>query len=187
MGRELPNNLLFLIFCVSVTWPSDGLGMRLVVWVCVRERTRTWLQGSGQCSSRPWASAWAVLSSPILPSLYVLDILFVSPCLYWMRVGWWLSLCYGFCKAWHLISYCLRPQVQMCSKLLWGWRCRGNPAELYWILSGIEVAGHLSNTPKGICRQGTSQRSGSQSPTQLAEELLEVCVIGMSGSPHHDS
>lgn len=51
----------------------------------------------------------------------------------------------------------------------------------------MEVAGHFSNTTEEINRQGMSQRSGSQSPTQLAEELLMVCVIGMSGSSHCDS
>ena len=50
------------------------------------------------------------------------------------------------------------------------------------------MAGHFSNTPEEISRQGTSQRSGSQSPTQLAEELLlEVCVISVLGSSYHDS
>lgn len=50
------------------------------------------------------------------------------------------------------------------------------------------MAGHFSNTPEEISRQGMSHRSGSQSPTQLAEELLlEVCVISVSGSSHHDS
>lgn len=50
------------------------------------------------------------------------------------------------------------------------------------------MAGHFSNPLEEISRQGTSQRSGSQSPTQLAEELLlEVCVISVLGSSYHDS
>lgn len=84
--------------------------------------------------------------------------------------------------------------------VVWGLRCRCAPrssedggvekAQLSYngALSGTEVAWHFSNTPEGISRHGVPQRSRRQSPTQLAEELLlEVGVIGMWGSSHHDS